>query len=359
MKRRFIYLAILTALALLLVVFAPEYRSHESSTVDTLLLPVIAEQINAVDRVEVVTAGNNVVATMIKTEAGWQLQQMDAYHANWGKLQPLLAALAQARVVAVKTDKPEYYARLGVEDIDSDDAGSVFLNIGIADQTSGILIGNQTQGRRGQYVRLLDQAASAEIDRRLDVSTELLDWVDSTIIDIGSSEVAEVEIIHPQGDKLLVMRISADQTDFDFAGLPEGREIKSSWAVNSLGSVLSMLELETVKAADGINWDDAVRMRLLMFSGVEIIVELIESDDQHLLRLQASHPAAKVVNNHASENSVTAEQQEIEKRALADIAGRVAEINQKTHAWVYGISQRKYDAMAKKPEDVLKPMDTP
>ncbi len=359
MKRSFIYLAILTALALMLVVFTPEYRSQVSSTVDALLLPVIAEQINEVDRVEVVTAGNHVVATMIKTEAGWRLQQMDAYHANWGKLQPLLAALAQARVVAVKTDKPEYYARLGVEDIDSDDAGSVLLNISVAGQTSGILIGHQTQGRQGQYVRLLDQAASAEIDRRLDVSTELLDWVDSSIIDIGSSEVAEVEIIHPRGDKLLVMRISADQTDFDFAGLPEDREIKSSWAVNSLGSVLSMLELETVKAADGIDWDDAVRMRLLMFSGVEIIVELIESDDQHLLRLQANHPAAKVVTNQASENSATAEQQEIEKRALADIAARVAEINQKTHAWVYGISKRKYDAMAKKPEDVLKPLDTP
>jgi hypothetical protein len=359
MKRSFLYLAVVTLIALLALMFVPEYSSQENSAVDALLLPVISEHINDVDRVEIVSAGNTVVASMFKTGSGWQVEQMGGYHADWGKLQTLLAAVAQARVVAAKTDKPEYYARLGVGDIADDSATSILLNISIGEQSSGVLIGHQAQGTQGQYVRLQNQAASAEIDRRLDVSTELLDWVDSAIIDVNPSEVAEVEIIHPTGERILVMRFSADQTDFDLAGLAEGREIKSSWAVNSLGSVLTLLDMESVRSAGEYNWDEAVRMRLLMFSGVEIMAELIESEELYLLHLKASHPAADVVSKSPSETSVSDQQKDIEKRAAEDISARVTAINQKVDGWVYGISKRKFESMVSKPEDLLKPLETP
>jgi len=359
MKRSFLYLAVITVIALLVLVFAPEYDTPERTALDTLLLPDVAGHINDVDRVEIVTPGNSVLASMFKGDAGWQLQQMGGYHADWSKLQSLLAAVAQARIVATKTNRPEYYARLGVEDISQETAGSILLKISIGERTSGILIGNQAQGTKGQYVRLQDQAASAQIDRTLAVTTELLDWVDSAIIDINASEVAEVEIIHPQGERILVTRISADQTDFDLVDLPAEREIKSSWAVNSLGSVLSLLDMESVKAAGTYNWDEAVKMRLLMFSGVEIIADLVVSEDHHLLRLRADHPAADVVDKQASPNDVSDEQRDINERAEKDVAARVASINQKTEAWVYVINEQKYDAMASLPEDLLKPLDTP
>jgi hypothetical protein len=359
MKRSFLYLAVVTLIALLALMFVPEYRSQENSVVDALLLPVISEHINDVDRVEIVSAGNTVVASMFKTGSGWQVEQMGGYHADWGQLQTLLAAVAQARVVAAKTDKPEYYARLGIEDITDDSATGILLNISIGEQSSGVLIGHQAQGTRGQYVRLQNQAAGAEIDRRLDVSTQLLDWVDSAIIDVNASEVAEVEIIHPTGERILVMRFSADQTDFDLAGLAEGREIKSSWAVNSLGSVLTLLDMESVRSAGEYNWDEAVRMRLLMFSGVEIMAELIEAEELYLLHLKASHPGGDVVSKSPSETNASDQQKDIEKRAAEDISARVIAINQKVDGWVYGISKRKFESMVSKPENLLKPLETP
>jgi hypothetical protein len=206
---------------------------------------------------------------------------------------------------------------------------------------------------------LQNQAASAEIDQQLDVTTELLDWVDSAIIDVNASEVAEVEIIHSLGERVLITRISADQTDFDLAGLPQDREIKSSWAVNSLGSALSLLDMESVQAGGDISWDEAVRVRLLMFSGVEIIADLLESDGLYLLRLEASHPASEVLDTQASDSNHTVEQQDIEQRAADDVAARVSTINQRVEGWVYSIGEQKYQIMASKPEDLLKPLETP
>lgn len=359
MKRSFLYLVVLTSLALLaLWVFTFKDESLDKSMADTLLLPEISGQINVVDRVEIVTAGNHAVATLLKGDKGWQLEQMGGYRADWPNLQTLLAALAQARVVETKTDKPEYYNRLGVEDMTASDAGGVLVKLGIGDQITAIVIGHQAQARQGQYVRLQNSAASALIDRRLDVSTESSDWVDATIIDINAAEVAEVEIIHPTGERVLVMRISADQTDFDLAGLRPGREVKSSWAVNSLGSVFSMLELDTVHAEGSVDWSDAVRMRLLLFSGVEIMAEMLEAGDEYLLRLSASHPAANVIDKQMNDIEGTKSQKEIESQAAMDIAKVVEDINQKTTGWIYGISKNKYDAMVKKPEDLLKPQES-
>lgn len=347
MKRGFAYLLSATILALIAVlVYVPGQRAGEESAAHALLLPGLANSINEVDRVEIMTAGDTVVATLVKVTAGWQLEQMDGYHADWSKLQGLLAGLAQAKVVEVKTDKPQYYARLGVEDVSSPNADSVLVELSIGDQPTGVLIGHQAQGRAGQYVRLQDSAASALLDRSIDVPTEQLGWVDKRIININASEVAEVEIIHPAGDRVFVTRISADQTDFDLVGLPQGREIKSSWAVNSFASSISLLDLASVHLADTVDWQAAIRMRLLMFSGLEIMAEMVESEGRYLLRLNASHPAAQVAD---FDNTDTAQQ------AAVDVANRVAEINQRVNGWAYGIAKYKYDAMVKTQEELLKP----
>jgi len=357
MKRIFLYLAILTLLALAVVVLiAPKERSSGKPSVDTLVLPEIADQINDVNRVEIVVAGNNTIATLVRSGGAWKVEEMGGYHVDWSKLQKLLAALAQARVIESKTDNPEYYDRLGVEDITTKNAGGVLVRVSVGDQTDGILIGNQAKGRQGQYVRLEGASDSALVDREFEVPRQTLGWADTLIVDVTSSEVAEVEIIHPSAERVLVMRISADQTDFDLAGLWPGREIKSSWAVNSLGSVFSLLNMDTVQADGGIDWAGAVKLRLLMFSGVELLADLLEHEDQYLLRLHASHPAASVVRDDSGDSS---DQQEIDKRATDEVTKMVDDINHKVSGWVYGISKQKFEAMVKKPEDLLKPLDTP
>ena len=358
MKRNFLYLAVLTLIALLvLVIFVGRDRSPDQAPANALLLPQMSEQINTVDRVEIISAGNSVVATMVKSADHWQLEQMGGYRADWQKLKTLLAALAQAMVVETKTDKPEYYSRLGVEDIAKQNSDSVLVRLSAGEHTTGVLIGHEAEGRSGQYVRLENEAASALVDRFIEVYATQLEWADSTIIDINAAEVAEVEILHPDGARVLVTRISADQTDFDFVGLPQGRETRSSWAVNSLGSVFSMLNMDSVRLQDSVDWSGAVKMRLLTFSGIEVMADLVEADGEYLVRMLASHPAAKVVNEPAQQNEISNEQKDIEERAAADVAKTVEAINQKVAGWAYGIRKHKYETMISKPEDLLKPLE--
>jgi len=352
MKRSFLFVVLLTVLALLAIgLYAPDDASNGDTSVGVLLLPEMVEKINEVDKVEIITAGNTTVATLTKSPDTWQLRQMSGYRADWPKLQSLLAGFAQARVIEAKTDKPEYYSRLGVEGVESEDSDSVLVKLSVGDQTTAVLIGHQAQGREGRYVRLQDTAASALVDQSLEVAKEQLGWVDKRIIDINASEVAEVEVIHPEDGRVLITRISADQTDFDLVDLPLDREVKSSWAVNSLASVLSMLDLDSVRSAEGVDWSKAIRMRVLLFSGVEIMADLVEADGEKLFRLKASQPTAGFNTLKGNED--------IAKLAADDAAKRVADINGGVNGWAYGIAEHKFDAMVKKPEDLLKPVESP
>lgn len=359
MKRKFVYLAGLTVLAVLLVVFVvPRDSSPEKPAGGDLLLPSIAGQVNAIDSVEIVAAGDRKVASLHRVGGHWRVAEMHDYRADWSKLRTLLADLAQAEVIEAKTDKPGYYARLGVEDIGNEDAGGMLVRLGIQGDITAIVLGKKAQGRNGQYARLQDQAGSVLLDREIDVPDQTLDWVELGIVDINSSEVAEVEVIHPDGERLLVTKVSADQTDFELAGIPEGREVKSSWALNSLGSTLSLLELKSVRLAGDMDWGEAVRMRLLTFSGMEIMVDLLANGDDYLLRLRASHPAAAIAVNTPEDEITDPAEQEIEQQALADVTQAVEDINQRVSGWVYAIEKYKYDAMVKKPEDLLKPLES-
>lgn len=357
MKRNFIYLGVVTLLALLvLIVYSTGEQTPSGTGVDTLLLPEVAGSINEVDHVEIIAAGSTTVASLTRKEQAWVLDQMAGYRADWPKLQSLLAALAKARVVEEKTDNPKYYSRLGVEDVSADEADSVLVKLGYDDESTAVLIGHRAEGRQGQYVRLEAQKASALVDQQFDIPTTAVDWLDSRIIDINASEVAEVEVLHPDKQRVLITRISADQTDFDLVGLPGNREVKSSWAVNSLASVLSMLDLQSVRADEGVDWTAAVNMRLLLFYGMEIMVDIMQVGDEYLLRLHAAYPGAKVLQKGPDESTEAEQQRAAEVQMVNDVAARVEDINLKTAGWVYGISKRKYDDMVKKIEDLLKPV---
>lgn len=352
MNRGFIYLLVATALVVLMVfMLAQRDGSVQDNGAETaLFMPGLQKVINEVDRVNVVTPGNVILATLEKSGDQWHVEQMNDYAADWPKLKKVLAALATAQIVERKTDNPDYYSRLGVEDMASENADGVMLELSGGGTTRSVIIGHKAKGRPGQYARVQLEAASALIDQSIDVPTNLLGWIDKRIVDINASEVAQVEIIHPDQERVLVMRISADQKDFDLADKPDDRELRSIWAVNSLANSLSLLDLQSVQSAIGNDWSSAVKIRVLLFSGVEIFADLINRDDEFLMRLKAAKPQPDY------QPIVNPDDEEIAEESEGAVEQQVAAINQRVNGWVYSISEEKYEALVKKQEDLLKPV---
>jgi hypothetical protein len=231
---------------------------------------------------------------------------------------------------------------LGVEGIEAEDASGLMLVLGVAGDQHKVLLGKQENGRGGRYARLAEAGQSLLVDFDAEVPGTASGWVNDLVVDISQDEVAEVEIIHPDGERVKVFRLSADDSDFTLEGLPEGREKQSSWALNSLGSLLASLRLESVQAIDDLDWGQATRLRLLTFDGLVVSVATVSVDETHWVSVEASvFQAGDNADQAASDDETAAVE-------------RAANLNARTAGWAYAIPAYKHEAMLKRMEDLLK-----
>ncbi len=379
-SKHFSWLLVATLLIGALVVLLPGRTSKDSEFEVVALLPGLAEQVNRVDQVQVITAGDQTVASLKRQDDRWVVEEFQGYTANWPKLRELLAAMAKAEIIEPKTTNAEYFHRLGVSDVANAESKATLLRLKGEQLEMAILVGNAAEGREGQYVRLLDGDRALLIDQQLDLPAEAKDWLQRDIVNISDAEVVEFSLQRADGSQIKAIKTSADDDDFVLQDIPKGREALSAWSVNSMANALSNLQLDTVAAADTVDFSGASHFSLLTADGLEVLAELAAVDEQNWLRLSASvHELAapealadsdaesgqdldevagatdEIANDLAGdEAAVTADEEA--GQTETDVQQRADEINQRVSGWAYAIPTFKADAMNKQLDDLLKPL---
>ncbi|MBT8048643.1 MAG: DUF4340 domain-containing protein [Xanthomonadales bacterium] len=351
-RKHFSWLLFITFLVAALVLMLPGKTGRESSLEQSDFLPQLAARANEVEWLRLTGAGDAVIATLTRDGNAWVVEEGAGYRADWGQLKSVLAGLANARIVEVKTDNPDYYTRLGVEDVSAAEAAGVMLEFAEGSGIPAVIVGNDANARAGQYVRLRDSAASVLIDSRVNLPKTTSGWLDKDIIDISDAEVVEYTIEHPDGVIVEATKASADDEDFELQEIPEGREIRSAWTVNAPANSLAALTLEAVLPAADLNWDEPVQFRLLTADGLTIDSELVtvqtkdedSSGEEHWLKLRAG------VFTTAVENAYSAAAKDDSETRF-----RAGEINRRVDGWAYRVPRYKYDSIARKMEDMLQP----
>jgi hypothetical protein len=353
-RKHFSWLLFLTFLVAGLVLIVPGKTGKESSFEPSVFLPGAAAKINDIEWLRLTSAGGVTIATLRREGMAWVVEEASGYRADWGRLKTLMSGLSRAEIIEAKTANPEYYPRLGVEDVKSPEAGGVMIEFSVDSGLAALIIGKNAQGRDGQYARLRDSAESALIDQRLDLPTQRSDWLDKDIIDISDAEVVEVGVDHPDGESIKAVKASADDENFVLQDIPEGQEIKSEWSVNALAGALADLSLESVVPDSELDWSDAVRFRLLTADGLLLESELLaveavaeaEIADQaaageHWIRMHAGLYATGVGTGvEAAEDG-------------SGTGARAETINKRVNGWAYRIPRYKFDSMTKRNSDLL------
>jgi hypothetical protein len=355
-RKHFSLLLAVTLVVAVAVLLIPGKTSRDSDVQNVRLIPDLQEQVNELDRLRVSGAGGEPIATLLRGDGSWRVEEANGYRADWNQLRILLADLAQAEIVERKTANPDYYARLGVEDTSAPDATGVMLEFDSASGLPALIVGKRSEGRDGHYVRLRDATESVLIDRSLEVPRDSEGWLEQNIIHISDSEVVEVEIGHPDGERIVARKLSADEENFELQDIPEEREIQSAWAVNSLANGLASLSLEAVAPADDLDWSQATRYGLVTADGLRVDAELVtietgdedeQADTGYWIRLQAG------LYQTALESGV------VPPASENDPDERAREVNRRVGGWAYGIPKYKYDGMTKRLDDLLKASDSP
>ena len=317
--------------------------------------------INTITSITVTAAGDEVVATLTPQGDGWGVAERNGYPADTGKLRELLLALADARLVEAKTANPEYYSRLGVEDISAEEGGGVLVQIATESSQYNAIVGDQTQGDY-RYVRRAGEAGSWLIDKNPEAPSQTSDWLNDAIIDVDATLVHSVLIEHPDGQAIKLIKDEATQTDFTVTEIPRDRELSYAGVGNVVGGVLDNLSLDDVGPAAEFG-SEAVSTTFETFDGRVIRIRSETIDADHWIQVSASYDAALAArlappkDEEAGDNGSLTPADESPTMTSQETSDAVAALTQHTQHWRYKIPQYKYEQLTRRWQDLLKATD--
>lgn len=357
--------------------------------VGTALIPGLEAGLNNITQISIRNA--EAGTTLVRNDQTWGVAERSGYPADVAKLREQLIKLARAKLLEPKTANPANYARLGVEDPMSPEAGGVMLSIDGVGDPIHLVIGDYTaRAGDGTYVRFVDKEQSWLAGANLSLDAEVAGWLTKEVMNISSDRIAAVRLTYPDENSLKISKANADETNYSVEALPDGRELTSDSAPNSIANALSSLRLDDVRdSADVDLATEAVTTSVYeTFDGLRITASGFESEDKRFVAFEvafadelipAEEPADEAETegeadgdgdgegegegeesgDNASELNALDESASQETRAeiVARVQAEAQALQEKVNGWVFEVPSYKYTNLTKPVEELLKPLE--
>ena len=334
----------LLILVVLLVVGVAAYlfstgsgRINSSSDIGSAILPGLYEALNDVNKIQLVGAGENVVATLEQKGNVWLVAERNDYPADIAKIRGAVLAVAEAKIVEQKTSNKELYSKLGVEDVSNKDAGGVQVNVHYGEHVQALIVGKPgPQINKNRYVRRKDDDTSWLVDRKLDLQHDVTYWLQKDILSVEPNEVTAVSITMPDGSRLDIKKVadSEEQDKFAVTNLTDPNSQVIDAELHQVTNALSSFQLlDVLKKSEFIDIEPELLAAYVLHSGAVIALTGYEVDKDHYVTIDVSVDESQEDNDAAK--------------------SFIKELTLKTQGWVFKIPNVSYDSMLKREQDVL------
>ena len=300
---------------------------------DGEFLPGLMDTLDEITNVEIVGAGAEAVVTLDRGGDGWTVRERDGYAADLTKVRHTLLSFAEARVLEAKTANPVLHDRLGVEDVDREDAGGLAVTLRGPSDPVTVIVGD-TVGDYRRYIRRADEDQSYLINRDPEIGDAAADWLDTDLIDLDSARVRNVTVTHPDGEIVRATKGSAEDANFTVDAIPEGRSLLYDSVANVMAGVLENLTLEDVERAEETDAAETVS-EVVTFDGLRLTVRGLERDDTTWIRIAAATDA------------------DAPQADLEAAAAEAETINERLSGWRYRIPSYKFEQLTRRLDDLL------
>src|SRR5438132_3222633 len=216
-SRSLILLASATAapVAIAVVVLASGDRGVSRAAPGQPAFPTLAAKPGEVASVAV--SRNGTTMTLIRDGDSWLVAEKGNYPANAAKIGQIVRAMADLTLVEPKTQNPDLYPRLEVENPGNGKSALVAVKDKSGEELAEAIVGKRRYdrlgaGNDGVYLRKPREAQSWLARGTLDPSGDPASWLDRQIIDISEKQIAKVTLTQPDGSKLVIGRGKPDAT---------------------------------------------------------------------------------------------------------------------------------------------------
>ena len=365
-RKTILVLAAVTVVVALAAIFSKQDSSAIPGQGEPLF-PELMAQINDARQVSGISSDGSF--TIKRRDDGWVVEEKSNYAADADKVHRLLLGTAQLTRIEPKTRKPEFYAQLGVEDVDADGSESLKFTLKNAggDALANFILGTRRPATGNPnlseyFVRVPGNPQTWLVEGKLPDDKNPINWIDREILELDSKRVREVRVTHANGDKIIVRRPDPSADDFELVGLPKGAQIKDIYAVNGIGNGLTNLSLDDVKSASAIRQDKkkaAMSVEITTFDGLRVTMHTRKNGKENLAWFSAAFDPALVYKDAKPEKTETgSEAQDADEQTglkAADVVKQEAEtLNTRWQGWVYVVPQYRVDSVAKKKSDLIK-----
>lgn len=246
------------------------------------MFPDLEPRLNDVTRFAVQLSKDETL-NLERRKGEWLVTEKADYPANLEQLRKVLLALARTEKIEQKTSNPEYYERLGVQDMDNAGEQTRLLRI-TADETTlaEVIVGKSGDGGKS-YLRPVNQPVSWLGSEWIDLPRRVNAWLDAQLLAIDAERVDAVEVVHPDG---LQLRIEKQDDGLKLFNGDQQLPAKTD-ELERVAGTLDSLSLEDI--ADDLESDDATwrTTRFITSDGLTIAAQTLSKEDRLLARLTA------------------------------------------------------------------------
>ena len=332
--------AAVVLMGFLAVVFGGQAKPDTASGTSTPWLAGLKGDLGVITRLRF--SQGKSVSTLIRQGEDWGVSERGGYGVDRERLGDLLKELAAARALEQKTAKPEFFARLGLDDADKEGSAAVLVEIWRDAEAPAwrVLIGNAAEGREGRYVRLADSNETWLVDRSPQAFAEPTDWIDRRVLNLEFDGVERVTRTVADGSGFEAARSAKDQPSLTVASLPKGSKPRYDSVFDAAARAVLTAEAEDVRKADAALFSGSAlaRNRIRFFDGLLLDIDAVKAADGNWIRVTATvdtTPAADIAN--AGQAAVPA----------PGPAAQASAINARVEGWAFKVSDYIYGELAK------------
>lgn len=354
MRARHIIVIVLTVVVVIAAVIVSQQRAPRTSTEKIALFPELAERINDVS--ELAVRDGHATLTVRRVSGNWGIAESDNYPALLDKVKQTVLAVSALQVIAEKTDNPDLYKKLGVEDPDSKGAISHLLTLsGNGEQLAELVVGKTRRsksaaGAPGLYVRIPGRQQALLVEGSLSVSADLIDWIKRDIINIEGDRVNTVRL-RPAGGTEVILGREKSADDLALRNIPEGKEQTSEYLIGRMATMLENIYVEDVRREGNIDFTKpASVVNVTTFDGLTANIEVAKNGDHTYARFSFAAQEAGKDGGATDENQAGTAAEEENKLTLEQEAGS---LNSLVQGWAYRLSTTKAELYSQTLSDLV------
>ena len=231
----------------------------------------------------------------------WVAEDKFKYPASSKLIQKVISQLADMRKIAVKTRMPSRFNQIGVEPYQQADANSVFVKLKAAD---GEILAESIFGAQfrrnnigvaeGTFIRHPKEQQAWLASGSIDIPSDLLSWLDTRILNIGSNEIKKIKLWDKLGRTAVVVR-SNDGGRFIYQNRDGIGYLDREIAKNLFESLTKLSFVDVLPRKISEKWQSILDFEVEAFSGPKIAGQLFRGDSRKILQFSIEENALKKI----------------------------------------------------------------